>query len=140
MKASKMKTRFRQAQPNDFIDGAIVYIEGDDGDLHKKVIDEVLRPDDTFEAFCADDGCRYGNGGCYVKETDIPSTVRYMRYDFPPSRQGCIPNDIMTDLFHEMERHVPESQLKNVEWRYVNGEKKWGKKSYIKWEIYPEGE
>jgi len=60
--------RFRQATSKDIVADATVYIEGDDGDLHKKVIEEVLRPSDEFKAFSADDGCRYGLDGCYIKE------------------------------------------------------------------------
>ena len=59
---------FRQARPNDFIEGKTVYIEGDDGDLHKMNIEEVLRPNDSWKAFCADDGCRYGLDGCFIKD------------------------------------------------------------------------
>jgi len=61
-------TVFRQARPNDFIEGKIVYIEGDDGDLHKKKIGKILKPDDPWKAFCADDGCRYGLDGCFIKD------------------------------------------------------------------------
>ena len=62
---------FRQAEPKDFILGAIVYIEGDDGDLHKKRVEEVLYPNDRWKAFCADDGCRYGLDGCFIKDVII---------------------------------------------------------------------
>lgn len=58
---------FRQAEPKDIIEDAEVYILGDDGDLHKMKIDFVLRPNDQWKAFCADDGCRYGLDGCFVK-------------------------------------------------------------------------
>ena len=58
---------FKQSGPEDIIEGAIVYIECDDGDLRKMAIKEVLRPNDSWKAFCADDGCRYGHDGCYIK-------------------------------------------------------------------------
>uniref|UniRef100_A0A6H2A5R8 Uncharacterized protein n=1 Tax=viral metagenome TaxID=1070528 RepID=A0A6H2A5R8_9ZZZZ len=59
---------FREAIPEDFVVGKVVYLEGDDGDLHKKIIDDVLRPHDPWKAFCADDGCRYGLDGCFIKD------------------------------------------------------------------------
>lgn len=59
---------FRQANPEDFIIGKTVYIEGDNGNLHKMKIVELLRPKDPHKAFCADDGCRYGWDGCFIKE------------------------------------------------------------------------
>jgi len=59
---------FRQANSEDLIVGKTVYIEGDDGDLHKKTIEVVLRPHDRWKAFCADDGCRYGWDGCFIKD------------------------------------------------------------------------
>lgn len=58
----------RQAEPKDIISGATVYILGDDNELHKMAIEDVLRPSDPWKAFCADDGCRYGLDGCFIKE------------------------------------------------------------------------
>lgn len=64
---------FRQANSNDFVLGKMVYIEGDNGDLHKKKIIEILRPQDPWKAFCADDGCRYGWDGCFIEDEIQPS-------------------------------------------------------------------
>ena len=58
---------FRQSEPKDIVIDTIVYVENDDGDFIKMKIKEVLRPNDSWKAFCADDGCRYGLEGCYIK-------------------------------------------------------------------------
>ncbi len=52
----------------------VVFIKGDDGQLHRKVIEEVLKPSDSFKGFCADDGCRYGLYECYVDDSDTKMT------------------------------------------------------------------
>ena len=58
---------YRKAEPKDIVQDATVYILGDDEELHEKIIDFVIRPDSPWKAFCADDGCRYGLDGCYIK-------------------------------------------------------------------------
>jgi len=66
-----VKSKFVQANPTDIFQGNIVYIDSDSGDLIRMTIEEVLRPSDQWKAFCADDGCRYGLDGCYIKTADI---------------------------------------------------------------------
>ena len=51
---------FRKATPSDIVENNIVFLIGDGNEMHKMTIIEVLRPDDEWKAFCADDGCRYG--------------------------------------------------------------------------------
>lgn len=63
--------RTRQATAEDIVCGAIIWHEGDphDGGDYWHVVDEVLRPSDSYKAYCADDGCRYGLSNAYVEET-----------------------------------------------------------------------
>ena len=60
------KRTFRKAKPEDIIEGNTVYLLGDDNEIYTITIEEVLRPDDQWKAFCGDDGCRYGLDGLYV--------------------------------------------------------------------------
>ena len=60
------KPIFRKATPLDIIVGNTVYLVGDEEDIHTKEINEVLKPDDEWKAFVADDGCRYGLRKLYV--------------------------------------------------------------------------
>ena len=39
---------------------------GDNGEIYWHQIEEVLRPNDPWKAFSADDGCRYGYENHYV--------------------------------------------------------------------------
>lgn len=57
---------FRPATELDIVVGKVVYLIGDDDYLYRKVIEEVLDPDDPWKAFSADDGCRYGLEDLYV--------------------------------------------------------------------------
>ncbi len=60
----------RPATPRDIKEGSIIYYPAKPGrDAYWKLIDEVLRPDDDFKAYCADDGCRYGLDGAYVRKS-----------------------------------------------------------------------
>lgn len=62
-------TKLRPATPADIVEGAIIWHKnGDDGD-YWNVVEEVLRPDDPFKAYVADDGCRYGLDEAYVEVT-----------------------------------------------------------------------
>ena len=64
----------RAATKEDITLGNVVFINGDDDQIHKKVIEEVLKPSDLFKGFCADDGCRYGLYECYVDSSDTKMT------------------------------------------------------------------
>ncbi len=64
----------RTAIKEDITLGNVVFIKGDDGQLRRKVIEEVLKPSDSFKGFCADDGCRYGLYECYVDDSDTKMT------------------------------------------------------------------
>lgn len=57
---------FRPAKSQDIVVGKVVYLVGDGDIMYRKVIEEVLCPDDIWKAFCADDGCRYGLEDLYV--------------------------------------------------------------------------
>ena len=61
-------TKLIQATHKDIIIGNGIFIEGDDKEMHYKIIKEVLKPDDAFKAFVADDGCRYGLDGAFILE------------------------------------------------------------------------
>ena len=60
------KFSFRKATPKDIVKGNTVYLIGDDMEIYTQTIEEVLRPDDQFKGYVADDGCRYGLNGLYV--------------------------------------------------------------------------
>ncbi len=53
----------RPATAQDVMVGAIIWYPEYSTWL---VVDEVLRPDDYWKAFCADDGCRHGLDGAYI--------------------------------------------------------------------------
>ena len=57
---------FRKAEPEDIKEGNMVFLVGDGNLMHRFMVDEVLRPDDDFKAFVADDGCWYGLMNLYV--------------------------------------------------------------------------
>ena len=63
---SVSKRNFRKAAPKDIVVGNTVYLLGDNMEIYTQTIEEVLRPDDQFKAYVADDGCRYGLAGLYV--------------------------------------------------------------------------
>lgn len=65
---------FRKAEPKDIIEGKTVFLVGDEDILYRLVIEEVLRPDDQWKAFSADDGCRYGLEDLWVVTTPNDST------------------------------------------------------------------
>ena len=57
----------RPAEPKDIIEGAIIWhSDGDDGNFWN-IVDEVLRPNDPWKAYCAEDGCRYGLDGAFIE-------------------------------------------------------------------------
>jgi hypothetical protein len=60
------KRTFRKATPEDIVVGNTVYLLGDGNEIYTQTIEEVLRPDDQWKAYVADDGCRYGLDGLYV--------------------------------------------------------------------------
>jgi len=60
------KRTFRKATPEDITVGNTVYLLGDENEIYTQTIEEVLRPDDQWKAYVADDGCRYGLDGLYV--------------------------------------------------------------------------
>lgn len=57
----------RVANSSDIIEGAIIWHRnGDDGPFWN-IVSEVLHPSDTYKAYCADDGCRYGLMDAFVE-------------------------------------------------------------------------
>ena len=65
----------RRMEPSDVVEGQIyvlvekecIYIDIEEKDEYfVGTIDEVLSPNDKWEAFCSNDGCRYGLKSCYV--------------------------------------------------------------------------
>ena len=59
----------RPAQPEDIFEGAILWVDGDDG-FTWLYVDEVHNQHDTFKGFTAEDGCRYGLHDMYVEVKD----------------------------------------------------------------------
>lgn len=72
---------FRKAEPQDIVQGNIVYLIGDGNIMHKMIIDEVLNPNDERKAFCADDGCRYGLLDLYVTNSNNDLQKRIQHYE-----------------------------------------------------------
>lgn len=71
--AAPLPPHRRPASPSDIVEGAIIWYPGwgeDEGIANWKLVSEVLRPNDPWKAFCAEDGCRYGLDGAYV-EVDL---------------------------------------------------------------------
>jgi len=60
------KSTFRKATPKDMVVGKVVYMLGDYGRTHTKIIKKVLKPDGHVKAFYAEDGHKYGIEGLYV--------------------------------------------------------------------------
>jgi hypothetical protein len=59
---------FRQSQPENIVVSQIVFVCGNDGSYHKKIISNVLTFGNDWKAFETNDGCRYVLGECFVKE------------------------------------------------------------------------
>lgn len=56
----------RPAEPKDIVVDAIIW--HDNGNAYYwNIVCEVLRPNDPFKAYCADDGCRYGLDGAFIE-------------------------------------------------------------------------
>jgi len=66
---SKMPKNVRPATSKDIIEGNIIWHqrEAKYGAPYWNIIEDVIRPNDLFKAYCADDGCRYGLDGAYVE-------------------------------------------------------------------------
>ena len=54
----------------DIVEGAIIWHDRplEHGGWFWNTVDEVLRPNDEFKAYVADDGCRYGLHGAFVSD------------------------------------------------------------------------
>jgi len=61
-----MRLVYRPMKASDVVEGQKFIMIGDEG-LYKGVIDEVRYPNDSFKAFIAEDGCRYGLDGSFIK-------------------------------------------------------------------------
>ena len=59
---------FRQARPEDLVAHQAVFVCGNDGSYHKKVISGILTFGNDWKAFETNDGCRYVLGECFVKK------------------------------------------------------------------------
>lgn len=60
-----MKHEYRPMTPRDVVVGQRFLMVGDEG-LYRGTIEEVLHPEDMWNAFVAQDGCRYGLEGSYI--------------------------------------------------------------------------
>ncbi len=45
----------------------IWYCDGQNEPSHWHIVEEILRPSNTFKAYVAEDGCRYGLDGAFVR-------------------------------------------------------------------------
>ncbi len=66
---------FRQVQPEDLVADRIVFVYGNDGSFHKKVVLNILSFGNDWKAFETDDGCRYALGEGFVREDGIRSLI-----------------------------------------------------------------
>jgi hypothetical protein len=66
---------FRQAQPEDIVVDQAVFVCGNDGSYHRKVISNILTFGNDWKAFETNDGCRYVLGECFVKEEGQNSSI-----------------------------------------------------------------
>ena len=66
-KKCPLPKNLRPATAKDIIEGAVIwYKDGDDGAFWQ-IVEEVLRPNDLWKAYCAIDGCRYGLDDAWVE-------------------------------------------------------------------------
>ena len=66
---SPLPKKLRPAVANDIVVGAVIWYpswEKDDGRCWN-IVDQVLRPNDDFMAYCAHEGCRYGLDGAFIE-------------------------------------------------------------------------
>lgn len=59
------RDKVREAVGSDIREGAIIWYLDDEA--YWQMVYEVLRPNDLFKAYTAEDGCRYGLEGAYVE-------------------------------------------------------------------------
>lgn len=67
---AKMPKNIRAATAKDMVEGNIIWHKREVkyGGPFWNIVDAVLSPNDLFKAYCADDGCRYGLDGAFVKK------------------------------------------------------------------------
>ncbi len=58
----------REATPRDIVLNNIIFYYEQDGEQYWKIIKEIISPNDSFKAYCAEDGCRYGLDGARVRK------------------------------------------------------------------------
>ena len=59
----------KEATAEDIVIGKVIWYRDRLGGGHWQVVEEVLKPNDLFKAYCAEDGCRYGLEGALVLKT-----------------------------------------------------------------------
>jgi len=64
---AKLPEKLIKAQAKDIVEGGVIWYPECDGDRVWNIVEEVLRPDDNWKAYCAQDGCRYGLDGAFVE-------------------------------------------------------------------------
>ena len=108
---------YRKAEAKDIVEGNTVLLIGDGNFPYEMVIDEVLRPNDPWKAFDADDGCRYGLEGLYVREESdsSPSSI------IPQVPYEC-PSCVGTGKVLNTKYNCMTSDIYEVECRTCNGE------------------
>jgi len=71
---SKLPKDLRPAAPRDMVEGAIIWHKDfdvdEEGGFYRcwNIIETVQYPNDAFKAYTAEDGCRYGLQGAYVRK------------------------------------------------------------------------
>ena len=64
---SPFPEKVREATASDITEGAILWYKDLDDGEGWVIIDEVYKPNDSYEAYCGHDGCRYGLDGAFVR-------------------------------------------------------------------------
>ncbi len=63
---AQLPAKLRPAEPKDIVVGNIIWYPTWEERMWNRV-DEVIRPNDPWKAYCAHDGCRYGLEGACIE-------------------------------------------------------------------------
>ncbi len=64
---SSLPSNLRPAVPGDIVEGALIWYKHGDNGHFWQIVEEVLRPNDPWKAYSAEDGCRYGLDDAWVE-------------------------------------------------------------------------
>lgn len=100
-------TTLRAAAPRDiFVGNIILYAHDDAGDRFWAEVCEVLRPNDQWKAYVADDGCRYGLDGAHV----LPRSVDHREQNY---QLLCAERNRLLDQMRDIDRQLNEYELRD---------------------------